>query len=337
VFARCGTALSVDLKARAVLEDTTFDECEEGLLALNGARVTARRLLFRRNAGAATVRNEASLDLSDTRLADNRRGLSEEKSSDVRLSACRFEGNETALELHQTPRGPSLFGCSFSGNRTGLSAVLYANPSVEASSFVDNGTAVQASQFCRPLLRRCCLRGNGEAVRLNKHSDARLEANRIEGNRVGVFADFSSYPAVVGNLFAGNEWHVRLGNFQSADWERRQGGAPVGRERTGRHMGAGASPPTLPAPDSAGERVFSVAGNAWDEETAREMTAGPQANVSRLWDGRDHPLTTYRDDREHVYAIDAIRFLPTTEEKDLPSLAEPCGAEGGRPSPRRGR
>lgn len=331
-FARCGTALDLDLKTRATLEDSIFESCAEGLLATNGARVEARRLVFRRNARAATVTNEATLDLAGATFGDNRQGLRQEKSSDVHLAACRFEGNDTALELHQTPRGPSLVDCTFSLNHTGVSAMLSANPAVEASSFAGNGVAVQASQFSGPVLRRCCLRGNGEAVRLDKHSDARLEGNRFEGNRVGVFADFSSYPAVSGNLFAGNDWHVRLGNFQSADWERRQGGAPVERERGGRR--AGPSAPPLPTAEAAGERIFSVAGNAWDEDTAREMAEGPGANVSRFWDGRDQPLTPYRNDRGEAFALDVIRFLPSARARDLTGLAEPCG---GTAPPQRGR
>lgn len=329
-FLRNEVGLWIDLKARATLEDVTFEGNAEGLRGANGARITARRLRFRKNGTAAAARNEAALEAADCLFQGNRRGLVAEKSSGVRLTACRFDGNDTGLEAQQTPRGPMLRGCDFGGNRVALSALLFANPEVESTSFAANRTAVHASQFCRPRLLRCCLDGNGEAVRLDKHADAAIEGCRLEGNDTALFADFSSYPAVRGNLFADNAWHVRLGNYQSADWERRQGGAPVGREREGRAAGPGA--PAAPQAPPAGGRLFSVAGNAWDAETSAEMAAGEEANVSRFWDGRDRPSQTYQGSRGESFSLDVIRFLPAADAASLPGLPPRCA---GPPTRRR--
>ncbi|NOY45604.1 MAG: hypothetical protein GXP50_09160 [Deltaproteobacteria bacterium] len=310
-FRRNATGLRLQMRTRAVLRNVTFEENDLGLAADNGALVRVVGTAFRKNKTGVGAGNSVRLAIENTLFEDNETGYGQTNGADASLEGCTFKGNSNAgVLLRQSRRSPRISFCRFEENRAAVKARSTSHPLVEASVFRNNDRGVDAYQFCGPLLRFNGFVENGEAVRLDHKSGAKIRGNRFERNGTALFLDFSSYPEVRRNRFTDNDWHVKLGRFMSADWERRQGSARItlgkARERNTRNpmMLRG----TLPG--AAG--VVDVSENDWDEETRSEMEAGPDANLSRIWDGRDEPKVAYADwgTGQQEFALDRVQFSP---------------------------
>ncbi|GEM_PF-1316677 len=305
------TALRLQMRTQAVLRDVRFERNDLGLVADNGALVTVNAATFRENKVGVGAGNSVRLTIENGVFEKNETGYGQTNSGDTALEGCTFADNAGAgVFLRQSRRSPRISFCRFEGNSIAVVARSTSHPLVEASVFKKNGKGVDASQFCGPLLRFNAFVGNEEAVRLDHKSGAKIRGNRFERNGVALFLDFSSYPKVRRNRFVDNDWHVRLGRFMSADWERRQGSEKItlgkARERSTRN------PMMLSGglPEAAG--VVDVSENDWDEETRSEIKAGPEANLSRIWDGRDEPKVTYTNwgTGQEKFALDRVRFSP---------------------------
>ncbi|GAB4252461.1 right-handed parallel beta-helix repeat-containing protein [Deferrisoma sp.] len=334
-FRRNATALRLQMRTRGVLRDVTFEENDLGLAADNGALVTVDDAVFRRNKVGVGAGNSVRLTVRGSRFEANETGYGQMNGADTAIEDCAFTGQTgAAVFLRQSRRSPRISFCRFAENEVGVAAWSTSHPLVEASEFRKNKRAFDAKEFCGPLLRFNAFEENGEAVRLDHKSGAKVFGNRFRGNGVALFLDFSSYPEVRGNRFEKNEWHVRLGRFMSADWERRQGSAGYtlqnARGRNTRNpmmQGAGR------LPEAAG--TVDVSQNAWDADTLAEMAAGPEANLTRLWDGRDQPEVTYPDwgTGDETFRLDMVRYDPPLgrgipagppawvprQERDIPS------------------
>jgi hypothetical protein len=333
-FVKNGSALAVDARGEAELTDLTFERNTTGFLLGTNSRVRAQRLTFRTNKVGLGLDSGAAGSFEDCSFRDNARAVADLRASEVILTRCTFTGNELALELSQSGQGPVISRSTFLGNKTGISAQHFSSPLVDACEFRDNEIAFSAEGFSNPFLRYCAFLDNGQATRFVKKSNGRLSGVRWERNKVALFADFASYPAVTGNLFTDNEWHVRLGNEQSVDFERKRGSVQLTRDAAKKKANPGVEATSPPAPLRPGvvsveNAVFSVAGNAWDEMTQKEMTSGPDANVSRFWDGRDQEPVRYAGFGDDRYAVDVITFLPFARRDQVkvgPEAWEPYAA-----------
>ncbi len=309
-FSGNGTGVEITMQARAVIRDTRFSDNRVGLTAGNGGAADGVRLVFDGNRTGLATHNSARLRLRDATFTGNDLGYGQKNACDAQLDGCTFQNNEVAMQLTQTRRSPFVRFSRFEGNRTGIGATSASHLRVEASAFRNNDVAFRATEFCGPLLRFNTFENNREAVRLDHKSGGRIKGNRFEQNGVALSADFSSYPRVSGNRFVDNGWHVKLGRFMSADWERRQGSGGI---TLGKAAGRNTRNPLMlrgNLPDAAG--TVDLSGNAWDEETLAEIRQGPETNLSRVWDGRDEPTVTYPDwgTGDEPFRLDVVAVAP---------------------------
>jgi len=305
----CGSGTALRLKGHAELTDVTFHNNDLGLAVENGSTCQARQLTLSGNRVGIGVSNGSELVLEKTRFSGNEVGYSQSNACNTQLKHCRWEGNQTAVALQHTRRSPRISFGTFTDNERAVVARLFSHVYIEATTFSANRSAVDAYGFCGLFLRYNAFTKNGQAIRLDKKSNAGIDANLLEANEVALFADFSTYPQITGNLFTGNQWHVRLGLQQSADFEQKRGSAGLTMDTA---RDAKTRNPMLLAGDlPSGEGIFSVAGNAWDEETAAELAKGTETNVARFWDGRDQAPVAYEGFGPDTYRVDVIRFAPT--------------------------
>jgi hypothetical protein len=110
---------------------------------------------------------------------------------------CRFVGAQQAVHAHRTPL--SVEGCSFERNGIAL-------------RFTGGPVVIRHNRFA----------GNGTAVRYFESSPM-VEANDFEGNGTAVFVREGSPRSVVtgNNFFSSTDYHLKLGESQSADVDAR--------------------------------------------------------------------------------------------------------------------
>jgi hypothetical protein len=137
--------------------------------------------------------------------------------------------------------------------------------------------------------------------------------NLFEKNKLVLFCDFSSYPEVRQNNFVDNAMGVKLGIYQSADWEKRSGSKPLmQREASARQS----QNPLLAKVPTEFTDVVDVSGNWWGKETAQLVAAGEKGNVAFFFDRHDQPEVSYEKEGygPGVFRLDRIQFAPWLKE-----------------------
>ena len=183
---------------------------------------------------------------------------------------------------------------------------------------------IYANQFSSPTIGDNVIREMEQAVHLNKKNLSQIKGNIVADSGIGIFCDFSSYPHIRDNLFSGNGVHLKLGKFQSSNWESRAGSKNFVMETAARQ---GSRNPRLGQESREFPEAVDATGNWWDEKTLREMTEkGADDDISTLYDGHDLPEVTYEGFGEESYRLDKILYLPALETE--PEAAGLKGWEG---------
>jgi hypothetical protein len=168
-------------------------------------------------------------------------------------------------------------------------------------------------------VERNLFRGNETALYNYRKSNPMVRLNRFEGNQVALFCDFSSYPEVKNNDFLDNPMAVKLGIYQSADWEKRSGSKPLMQQEAAARQ---TKNPLLASAPTNFTDVVDVSGNYWGKETAHMKATGDKGNLAIFHDRHDQPEVSYESAGygPGTFRLDLIRFAPW--------LAEPVAGSG---------
>ena len=254
------------------------------------------------------------------------------------ITGNRFVGNSLGIQILQRYPG-KIEGNLFKKNKAGVR--LYQNGPdtvIEKNRFVDNtDAAVLALSYTSPMIRNNFMSGGKygifanqfsspgiidnriekmeEAVHLNKKNASKFVGNVVADSKIGLFCDFSSYPHIRDNLFTGNDLHIKLGKFQSSNWEARAGSKGMVMQTAAR---AGSRNPRLAQGSEEFPEFVDATGNWWDKKTLREMKKkGEVAEISTFFDGNDMPEVTYEGFGDESYTLDKVVYLPVLEKEPV--------------------
>ena len=335
------------LAARIDVSMTTITGSKTGIHLVREAQADIKGVRFTDNKVGLAAEMRSTGEISGCLFEGNNVGLGIASGGTPVVKGNRFVGNGLGMQILQRYPG-KIEGNLFDGNKAGIR--LYQNGPdtvVERNRFVDNSDAavlalsytspvirnnymaggkygIYANQFSSPIIENNEIREMEQAVHLNKKNHSQLKGNVLADSEVGIFCDFSSYPLIRGNLFSGNRSHIKLGRFQSSDWESRAGSKNYVLETAARQ---GSRNPRVGQGPKEFPEAVDATGNWWDEKTLNEMTeTGENADISSLYDGHDLPEVTYEGFGEESYRLDKILYFPSLETE--PETAGLKGWEG---------
>ena len=334
-------AAHVEITGTAITgSETAIHLIREAVANIKGVRLTGNKVGL-----AAEMRSTG--EISGCLFKDNNIGLGIATGATPLVKGNRFEGNGLGVQVLQRYPG-KIEGNIFEGNKVGVRlyqngpdtivernrfagnsdaavlAVSYTSPVIRNNFMTGGKYGVYANQFSSPIIVDNVIREMEQAVHLNKKNISQLKGNVVADSGVGIFCDFSSYPLIRDNLFSGNGKHLKLGKFQSSNWESRAGSKNFVLETAARQ---GSRNPRLGQGPKEFPEAVDATGNWWDEKTLKEMTEkGVDADISTLYDGHDLPEVTYEGFGEETYRLDKILYLPALETK--PETAGLKGWEG---------
>lgn len=309
-FRDCDTAVKLLRKSGPQVSDCTFEG--NGIGIDNEMRsfpqIRNNRFIGQRKAAILASHNSTGV-IEGNLFENNHLAISLLRPYADRIVNNRFRGNGVAISCNQTQKTPLITGNQFENNFKGLESFSFSSPVVDNNTFAGNETAIHNRQLGSPRVQNNLFTGNGIALANVRKSSPIVEKNLLKNNRVALFCDYSSYPRVRQNNFAGNRLAVQLGDFQSAELERRSGNqaaaqqgailAKAGQNRPG--MG-----PRLGEP----EGVVDVRNNWWGEDTTQLAAAGRDGNVSIFFDRRDQGENRLSQPVVEGYDLDLVLFHP---------------------------
>jgi len=219
----------------------------------------------------------------------------------------RFVDNQVGLYCNQTKNTPRVIGNHFEGNQRALISYAFAYPLVRDNRFIGNQTALLNDQFGSPQVEHNLFADNKEAIHNNRKSNPKVQRNILRGNGLVMFCDYSSYPLFEQNNLQANRQAVKLGIYQSADWEKRSGSKRLVMQRAKARQSKNSM--LAQAPTEFTDRV-EVANNWWGEQTGLLRQAEEDANLELFWDRHDQPKVVYEGFGPDEYALDLVVFQP---------------------------
>lgn len=309
-FTGCEFAVKLEREANPVIENNTFTDNGIGIANEMKSAPTIRNNRFSGHTKSAIFASHGSRgQISGNQFVKNQQGVGLVQRYEGVIADNQFSGNDTAIFCNQTQSTPRIERNRFEGNKVAVANVSFAYPAIASNQFLDNGTAVHNDQYGSAVIEHNLFRGNKTALHNNKKSNPKVRLNRFEKNDLAMFCDYSSYPEVRQNNFSDNAMAVRLGIYQSADWEKRSGSKSLmQREATARQS----QNPLLGRVPTEFDDTVDVSGNWWGSDTARLTVAGEKGNVAIFHDRHDQPEVSYEKEGfgPGTFRLDQVKFAP---------------------------
>lgn len=313
-FQGCEFAVKLEREANPVIENNWFADNGIGISNEMKSAPTIRNNRFSGHTKAAILASHGSRGpVTGNRFVENQQGIALIQRYEGQIADNQFNANETAIFCNQTQSTPRIERNRFEGNKVAVANISFAYPAIVNNQFLNNGTALHNDQYGSAQVELNFFRGNGTALHNNKKSNPKVQRNRFEKNELAIFCDYSSYPEVRQNNFVDNVMAVKLGIYQSADWEKRSGSKPLmQREASARQS----QNPLLAKVPTEFSDIVDVSGNWWGNETVQLMAAGDKGNAAMFHDRHDQPEVSYEKDGfgPGKFRLDRIQFAPWLKE-----------------------
>lgn len=291
-----------------VIINSVFEDNQVGIAneMKSGPEIRGNRFVNQARSAILASHNSRGA-IAENHFEKNKQAVTLLQNYPDRISKNTFVDNEVGIYCNQTRSTPLIEENSFEGNQYGVLNFSFAYPVIRNNRFAGNKTAVHNDQYGSPLVENNLFRENETALYNYRKSNPKVYLNSFEQNGLALFCDFSAYPEVKDNNFLGNASGVKLGIYQSADWERRSGSKKImQREALSRKS---QNPLLAQAPDSFNDFV-DVSGNWWGDDTEQLAKLGAESNSPLFYDRHDKPEVTYEDYGPGVYKLDRVHFSP---------------------------
>ena len=291
-----------------VILNSTFENNQVGVAneMKSGPEIRGNRFLNQTRSAILASHNSKGLIVENT-FVKNKQGVTLLQPYPDRISNNTFTENEVAIYCNQTKSSPLIEANLFERNSYGVMNFSFSYPTLRHNRFLTNMTAIHNDQYGSPAVENNLFRSNETALYNYRKSNPTVRLNSFEQNALALYCDFSAYPEVKENNFLGNLIGVKLGIYQSADWEKRSGSKKImKREATSRKS---QNPLIERAPETFNDFV-DVSGNWWGDDTVQLVETGADGNSGLFYDRHDKPQVTYEDYGPGVYKLDWVQFYP---------------------------
>jgi hypothetical protein len=295
-------------EASPVIIDSLFEQNQVGIAneMKSGPEIRGNRFVGQARSAILASHNSRGV-IDDNSFAKNKQAITLLQNYPDRITRNTFIENEVAIYCNQTKSSPLIEENQFEGNDYGVLNFSFSYPTIKNNRFVDNTTAVHNDQYGSPLVENNLFRNNELALYNYRKSNPKVHLNHFEANDLILYCDFSAYPEVRDNNFMGNAVAVKLGIYQSADWEQRSGSKKImQREASSRKS---QNPLLAGAPETFNDFV-DVSGNWWGDDTEQLIKVGKDGNSPLFYDRHDQAEITYEDYGPGVYRLDRVLFAP---------------------------
>lgn len=300
--------IKLERESSPVITDSLFENNQVGITneMKSGAEIRGNRFVNQARSAILTSHHSKGL-ISDNAFDKNKQAITLLQDYPDRIANNTFVENEVAIYCNQTKSTPLIEENQFERNTYGILNFSFSYPTIKNNCFVGNKTAVHNDQYGSPLVENNLFRDNEMALYNYRKSNPRVRLNNFEKNGLALYCDFSAYPEVKENNFLGNGAGVKLGIFQSADWEQRSGSKKImQREASSRKS---QNPLLEKAPEKFNDFV-DVSNNWWGQDTEQLVKTGKDGNSPLFYDRHDKPEVTYEDYGPGVYRLDLVLFAP---------------------------
>ncbi len=303
-------ALKVTKNTSGNIENLTIKDSEIGFVAELKAKVFITNGSFFNNKTAFVADQSGVAEIKNVNFYKNSIGLVISQDGGVRLFNSNIYDNETGIFVTKHV-GSIIQENNFKNNKIGIFAEYMTNIGIEKNQFTKNEMGIKFFQLVTGRIKGNSFTKNKQAIYIERKCNPDIRYNNFSENEVGIFCDFSCYPTITLNNFLNNQLHIKLGIYQSADFENRAGSLGTQLQEMASQQSKRVTPADQKKKRYVGE-LFAKK-NYWDDKTRDEMDK--KENISTLYDGHDMKEIAYEGFGDEKYKIDVIVWEPYLKEK----------------------
>lgn len=298
-------ALKFSKNSNGSVEQSNFKNNKIAMVTELKSFAQLTNLSFLRNEKALIVSQGGTTKIKNSELKLNNIGFYVYNEGKSVANKCQFVENEVAFAIHQN-NATEISENSFFKNKVAIHGEIMSQITIIDNKFTDNEIAINFIQYVGGIIKGNYFYHNKSGVKLEKKCSPEIRYNTFKENETALFCDFSSYPIITLNNFLNNSFHIKLGIYQSADFENRVGSLEI-------QVSEALSQNTRRITDFNKQQKVYIGElyakkNYWDEKTLKEMEN--KENISTIFDGHDLPETKYEGYGEEKYRIDIVVFKP---------------------------
>lgn len=234
-------------------------------------------------------------------------GISVQQGVVAEISGNTITGAKLGVSLYQVSPETIISANHISYCEKAVSGESFAEMQIIGNYIERNSTGISLNQFSHALIKNNDIVGNSTGIIIVKKSNPSIEKNNVSDNDIGVFCDYSAYPTVTKNNIYDNKLSVKLGDFQSAEWERGEGATDIIKEQA-------SSKQSKAKFNDAELKSFAdfvdFRENYWGETVIKEMNdKGSDKNISVIYDFFDKKeKMKYPGFEGKEYALDKVNY-----------------------------
>jgi len=305
-FKRNKVALKNTRNSNLNIENVSFTNNEIAIAIELKSFGKVNKCNFEQNGASMVLAQQGKGEVYNSTFSKNNIGVILNRDSIGLISSSKFKVNNNAIYMYQNI-GSKIKGNHFSKNKTAVYGEVYTDTEIESNDFVENERAIDFIQYTGGKIRLNNFSKNGTAIFLEKKSSPDIRNNNFNENNVGVYCNFTSYPVITKNNFINNSIHIKLGEYQSSDFERKMGSEVIQMKEVVERQSKRATTINKNKVNIYSGEVFAKK-NYWDEKTLKEMAT--KDNVSTIYDGYDLKEVTYEGYGDTKYKIDIVSYKP---------------------------
>jgi len=306
IFNKNKVALKNTRNSNLIIENCTFTNNEIGIAIELKSISKVIKCNFEQNDASIVLAQQGKGEINNSTFSKNKLGVLLNRDGIGLVSLSRFKDNLKAIYMYQNI-GSRILGNYFSKNKTAIYGEVYTNTEVVNNDFIENERAIDFLQYTNGKIRLNNFTKNSIAIFLEKKSSPDIRNNNFKENNIGVYCNFTSYPIITRNNFIDNSIHIKLGEYQSADFERKMGSEVIQMKEVVERQSKRAATINKNKVNIYSGEVFAKK-NYWDEKTLKEMST--KENVSTIYDGYDLKEVSYEGYGDTKYKIDIVSYKP---------------------------
>ncbi|MCX7990495.1 MAG: hypothetical protein N2999_00460 [Proteobacteria bacterium] len=306
---RAKVGLKVTKNTTGFIENLNIRDSEIGFVTELKAKVVVLNSTFNNNQTAFIADQAGVAEIKNSNFFKNNLAIGVNLDGGIRIFNSNIYENEAGITFVKHI-GSIINENTFKNNKMAIYAEYMTNINIEKNQFLKNDTAVKFYQLVNGKIRGNNFSKNREALWIEKKSNPDIRYNTFTENKVGIFCDFSSYPTITLNNFLNNDLHIKLGIYQSADFENTTSSFLTQMQEMLTQQSKRLSPKDQKRKRYVGE-IFAKK-NYWDEKTRKEIDT--KENVSTIYDGYDMGEVSYEGFGDTKYKVDTVALKPYLTE-----------------------
>ncbi len=307
VIENCRTAIEMFQGANSEIAVNLIRNCGNGIkVSMKSDPIIRKNYIKNIEKSAITV-----VQSSRTKILNNTISYCTDGIATSQGVKARIEGNvisycTAGIYVYQVDREEKLIANYITNCYTAIKCAGFAKPDIIGNYIANNETGISTFHFSSPLIKNNDIIGNSTGIVAYKKANSKITKNNIIDNDIGVFCDFSSYPTISYNNFIDNTFAIKLGTFQSADWEKTVGSADIMKKEAQKRQ----SKANFAAVDVKDiTDIVDMTKNFWGEDVTEELERkGSGENISVIYDYYDKNTVTYEGYGDKEYKLDKVDY-----------------------------